>query len=557
MKKKRNTLEIQDVQELDIYATPFDLRRDLHTLICYLQERKVKQTRGNRFIKADSLRLARLIGQAELIKMVQQQGSALWIELLIGLAVNNKWIRPARIEDDPFYEYWVVDDHLAEQWSKWSLQEQEQFLLNIMIGEKNGRQSEFFRPDALSRLDRFADYNSSTSVVPQIDFVQARRFLLQILNACEAGVWYSTASLIQYIREQNRYFLIPRHVQYDKRGRQFDSQYSNFREACSSTFRTQIEILPTDPDAFERIEGRYVERFLEGVPLILGYVDVAFRQSPNQDIFPSRNHLQAFRVNSRFKQMSSQNIPPPRVTVQPNMEVYVESECYPLGLMAQLAPLGQITASGAVTVLHLRKDRVAAHVAAHPDLDPVGLLTRLSQRALPQNVQRELIEWSAHADKFVLYRGFGLFEADEPLPDGNPHRVESISPHLQLVSGPKALFEQLHRSGQTPLLLNHLPGALTAPPDSVASIVARPAASPVAKPKEKPAALVSRQTHIRLGFTDRTLLERFRQALLEQRCPAQVEPNALQLIYEQKYDPLVQAAIQSISQEYDIRFLDI
>ena len=50
--------------------------------------------------------------------------------------------------------------------------------------------------------------------------------------------------------------------------------------------------------AFERVEGRFVERFLEGIPLALGYVDVAYSDEKDT-VFPSINKLQAFRVTDR------------------------------------------------------------------------------------------------------------------------------------------------------------------------------------------------------------------------------------------------------------------
>ena len=44
----------------------------------------------------------------------------------------------------------------------------------------------------------------------------------------------------------------------------------------------------SDPDGFERVEGRYVERFLESIPLVLRYVDVAYERKPSNAPFIPR-----------------------------------------------------------------------------------------------------------------------------------------------------------------------------------------------------------------------------------------------------------------------------
>ena len=57
-----------------------------------------------------------------------------------------------------------------------------------------------------------------------------------------------------------------------------------------------------DPDGFAKVEGRYLERFLEGIPLVLGYTEVAYlKRKTETPIEPSRGLLPAFRITERLR----------------------------------------------------------------------------------------------------------------------------------------------------------------------------------------------------------------------------------------------------------------
>jgi hypothetical protein len=62
-------------------------------------------------------------------------------------------------------------------------------------------------------------------------------------------------------------------------------RYGNFHES-KEAWGHEIDIRERDPDSFERVEGRYVERFLEGIPLVLRYVDVAYARKPPGQFIP-------------------------------------------------------------------------------------------------------------------------------------------------------------------------------------------------------------------------------------------------------------------------------
>ena len=73
------------------------------------------------------------------------------------------------------------------------------------------------------------------------------------------------ASLVEYLKKNHRYFLIPKKPQFKNDYVRKNGRYQNFRES-ERPWGKEIEINESAPDAFDRVEGRYVERFLEGIP---------------------------------------------------------------------------------------------------------------------------------------------------------------------------------------------------------------------------------------------------------------------------------------------------
>ena len=208
--------------------------------------------------------------------------------------------------------------------------------------------------------------------------------------------------MIGILKTQQPFFLIPKNPKRTKSLEQ--GRYSNFYEHKGNRWGNRTTISDTEPDAFERVEGRYVERFLERIPLSLGYVDVAYGDKQDADLFPSRGVLKAFRNQSRFLNFMQKKISPPRVTVQPNFEIQVGSECYPNQVLATLRPLANIVIEDKAIILKLEKQKVAAQLAQNARLDVVELLQRLSGRESPQNVLIELKEWSGHSEAFTLMK---------------------------------------------------------------------------------------------------------------------------------------------------------
>jgi hypothetical protein len=128
-------------------------------------------------------------------------------------------------------------------------------------------------------------------VVKEIKFPKIRSYLLELLANCRAGVWYRTASLIAYLKRHNPFFLISKKIPF-KKSEYTQDRYHNFHEAKPDDHYDRFRIRENSKDRFERVEGRFVERFLEGIPLTMGYVEVAYSDEKDT-VYPSINKLQA------------------------------------------------------------------------------------------------------------------------------------------------------------------------------------------------------------------------------------------------------------------------
>ncbi|MEW5956974.1 MAG: hypothetical protein AB1801_04565, partial [Chloroflexota bacterium] len=287
----------------------------------------------------------------------------------------------------------------------------------------------------------------------------------------------------------------------------------------------------------------------------LHYVDVAYGEPALKKRYPSLDTLRAFRVNERFLQLMRGQIPEPKVTVQPNFEIHVESAFYPIKVLNQLDPLTNLVAADTVTIMKLDKKKVTGQLAANESLDVVDLLQTLSGHPLPQNVLMELEEWSGHSEVFTVYSGFGLLEGAMDLSRVTDFVVEEITPTLKVVRSPALLFIRLEEAGQVPLLVNHPENALQPLPDEAKTLFVKK--SKLAKTKEMQPVLLKRETVITLHFPTDEILEEYRRALVQARCPVTVNKDNRTLTYSQRHLALAEAAFQSLQRKYLVSIEDL
>ncbi len=579
---------------LTVYANPNDLRRDLHTFVGYVSRRTIKRSyRENDLPQADYKRLAQLIrddapgadGEGRQDDSLYGHGVEAygWIDYLDSLAHKLGWVEYNT--KGTYRGYSSAEPSFSDNLMRFNagayraflalpLAEQERQLCDTLVGDYTSAYNEFYTVAIRGRLDRFPTWGSSTGAMPTLNFAAVRRFLFELLQGCEPGAWYGTSDLVAYLKAAHPFFLIPRPPDPKPKAKTSrptvrdcygmlpelpKSRYGNFHE-YESLYSYSRDPIPDDaPDGFERVEGRYVERFLEGLPLTLGYVDVAYGQRSDSPSRPSRGVLRAFRTNDRFLQAMRATIPQPRVIVQPNFEIYIESAFYPASLVNRLGPLTDVIREDTTTILKLHRQKVAAQLADNPGLDVIALLTDLSGQDLPRNVAVELEDWAGQADVFTLYDGFGLVESAEPV-DGrlvDPVTVERIGDSIRLVRDPAALFSRLMESDAVALRVRHTDAAVQPLPERARTVFPRAIAAPTAKAKTKRAVTLKRQTLVVLHVPDDELFDVLRQALLDARCILDVDKEKRTLTLSGKDDAGLKGIIKRLGGEYAIRLEDL
>jgi hypothetical protein len=557
--------EAIDVARLEVPTRLPDLRRDLHVFVDYVRGREVKRShRGNALAKADAKRLAKLMSDVEAADDVDEAGSSAWIDFVDDVARKLGFVRydtqgeyAGYTSQEPSFPDNYIE-FLEKPYVRFlaaKAVQQEKTLLEVLLKDSQGGASEFYRTSVLGRLDGFSTWGSATGVMLTLDFAAVRRFLLGLLAQCPAGQWLSTASLVAHLKKNHRYFLIPKKPHFKNTWEAKEGRYGNFHESKNQG-GNEIHVRERDEDAFERVEGRYIERFLEGIPFVLRYVDVAYTTKYPKSVYPSLGCLRAFRVSERLGRMLDGRISEPQVIVTPSFDVHVQAETYPAGVLSELVPLCEMVSEDTSIVLKLNKQKVAAARAADPKLDAADLLQALSGGELPANVARELLSWCEHGEKFVLYADCSLLEADQDLPAADPFTVEGLAPGIRIVHSPDKLFDELERQELMPLRVKHGSQAFSSLPKDARTRFPKTSAGREKARLPKTRVTLTRVTRVELLCADCEFVDKLHRLLAESKCPAEFDRHNLLLTYSKQYESEVSNAIRRLRTEYQVEIED-
>ncbi len=562
---ERPELEAIPVTGLEVVSNPRDLRRDLHVFIRYVRDREIKRThRENQLPRTDALRLAAMAGDAAARKEIEEGGRSGWIDfvdrlaLLLGfVSYDTKGEYVGAYSSSPSFPDNFISFHGGpyEKYLRKPQQEQEEVLLAALLEGDKEEVCEFFEGSPLGRLDRFDTCGCRTGVLPTLSFPGIRRRLLNFLIPFPTGIWFSTASLVEILKRKDPFFLIPEVL---PKGilREAKDRYQNFHERKDQQSWAQETITERTPRAFERVEGRYLERFLEGIPLELGYVEVAYGKRERGGRRPSLGELQAFRLTEPFRLALRKEIRAPRVMVLPNFEVHVDSPLYPASEISRLLPLGEVVSEGAHTVLKLERVKVAA-VAAEGGPNAAVLLRELASEAIPANVLTELECWVDRSETFTLYDGFGLVEAPAGTGPAGRFLVERVSPAVAIVRSPEDLFRELEKAERVPVKLRHADGCLRKVPPGSSSLFPRVEAPDTPKKGKRESRVALKRTALfTLRFPDAGMFEAFRKASLDLKRVLPADGKSLSITYSRKEEGFVEEALKALKARYDFKVQD-
>ncbi|MCA1786806.1 MAG: hypothetical protein LC657_12595, partial [Desulfobacteraceae bacterium] len=383
---EKHAEQLDETEVTDIENHVPDLRKDLHVFVNYISNRTVKRSvRENTLSKADLKRLAKLISDPFAVSDVDKYGESDWIDFIDGLALRLDFIDYDTEGDYAGYtsrslsfpdNYIEFDTEMYNAFVKKSLQEQEQMIFDSLVDSFSSSRNEFYSFNALSRLDRFGTWGCATGVMPLLDFSKIRRRIFAHLKHYTPGVWYSTASLIRRLKDLDPYFLIPEKPRYKYKHDEKQGRYCNFFESKYGGYEPTVK--PTEPDAFERVEGRYIERFLEYIPLCMGYVELVYGKKQQADIFPSMGQVKGFKVTERFLRFINGAIAEPKVTILPNHEIHIESGSYPVNMINRLSPFGRMMSEDKICVMKLDQKRIIDFMAENDGFDVKEFLDQIS-----------------------------------------------------------------------------------------------------------------------------------------------------------------------------------
>lgn len=557
-----------DIQHLDIKTNLYDIRRDLFLFMQYCLEHEIKRSvYGNMLSKSEYKRIAKKLGRPELMDDYEKDMGLWWIDFVDGLALALKWIeydtegeyqgyssRRAAFRDN----YIEVHEVNFNRFLKLSALEQEKKLYSY-FKEKYGPKNELVKQGLFSFLDRFPLWGMGTGVLPTLNFARSKAVLLEILGTLAPNTWYATADLIQLMKEKRPWFLIPKKVIIEEHAgwrepkkKVLYPRYSNFVEGDRYGRRREEEhIKDDDPKGFEKVEGRFIERFLESYLYTLGYISIGISQDPYTGEKPIMGTLTAFKLDATFFHVLKNKPFTAKVSVQPNFEIYIDAPLYPIATLNALAPLTKVVKEDRQIILKLEKQYVLNYLVDNPNFKIAEFLTELSDTPIPQNVLMEMKEWSERTDVFTLYQGFGLYEGLKKQPLADIQTEVNITPTLRLIKWSTSLYAKLQKSEAIPMWIQHQEKSFQTLPIEAKSIFPSQKIEK-AKKKTKPKIVIERKEMLTYTIGNKLFYEALLAALLKARFALDFDKEKRTISFLKSEETTIKTILNDFKANYQI-----
>lgn len=555
------TLETASISDLEIESNICDLHHDIAQYIEYIKHRSVKRSsRSNYLLKGDIVRLSKLMPGQELNNADFHTEDFHYPGFIDDLAHAMGFVEfdvVSNYYDSTFPEnYITIKGDNYQKHISLPLQKQEENILKLFNTKGSKDSNEFIRQSPLGILDHFQSYNIG-EVVEAIDFMKVRLFLFDVLSNLEVNTWYSVKSLIEYLKSNHPYFLIPRQPEVikTKSYRQkelFENRYAGF----SDTYEQQrYQLDASYKDIFERVEGRYIERFLEFIPFLLGYTELAYNNGDLEKYRPTIGRLGAFRVTPRFFNLITKKIQEPKIVIQPNFEISIESDIYPVSIMFQLESIGRLIKKDVLSQVKLDKNKVIQKVAREQDFDPTQYLISVSSLALPENVKTELKEWCIYADAFILYENVGILESSFKFPNTEQFIVQKINRKFDIIKNPVKLIEELESNQTIPIKkITHKDEKFLELNSEYKSIFSKNKTPNKRVLDSLEKLKINRLNLIKLVFPTEKGFSLLSNQLLEKGCMINTSDAERAIIIDQKDEKTLKEVLKGISNTYKLEF---
>jgi len=557
-----------DIKNLDIHTNIYDFRRDLFLFMQYCQEQEIKRSvYGNMLSKSEYKRIAKKIGRPELMEDYEKDMGLWWIDYLDEQALKLEWITYDTEGEYQGYtstraafrdNYIEVNEDKYFGFLKLTALEQEKYLYRH-FKESYGKHNILMSSVLFSFLDRFNRRGSATGVLPTLDFAKSKAVLLEVMATLSPNIWYATADLIQLIKEKHPWFLIPKKTYVEESGgwrkpmkKVLYPRYYNFMEGERYGGNLKDNhIREDDPKGFEKVEGRFIERFLESYLYILGYVSIGIQKTPYSGIAPKMGTLAAFKLQPTFFHVLKNEPFSAKVSVQPNFEIYIDAPLYPIAVLNALEPLTKLIKEDQQIILKLEKQYVLAYLVDNPDFKVAQFLTDLSDTPIPQNVLMEIKEWTERTEVFTLYEGFGLYEGLKKQTLADIHTETTISPTLRLVRKPRVLYEKLKKVEVIPMLIEHKEKGFMPLPASVKSVFPSLLVGK-SKKKNKQKITIERKEMLTYAIGNKTFYDALLTALLGARILITFDKDKRSISFLKSEEAKIKTLLKDFKDTYQI-----
>jgi hypothetical protein len=471
-------------------GTEINLRRDLYQFVSFVRREGLKRShRGNRIPKGAASKLAKILSFAGERAAVEEEGAGLWSDAVSHIArqmglvrFDVKGVYLGYQSSEPAYpdNEITVDEERLSSYLASSPVEREQAVLSALIALTP---SEFFEEATLIPGARFDSFGCAVGPASRMDLPSIRRGLLELWADLPTGVWLPTSGLVDLLRTRAPKLILPPELREEplpewelglkkgaRRQPRLSDLYSNFRErTVGGPYGEGEELSERTPNVFTRVEGRYLQFFLQEIPFLCGFVDLALGPEPKgKDVIPPLEPVRAVRLTPRLRQVfrGEAELSRVSVTVLPTFEVLVEAPSYPDRELEALLPFCSLDKEdGPTHLFRLEREAVLKLATSErPGPSPAKILERQSGRPLPANVAAELRGWGEHAQKLTLYEGLALVElrgqpelAAQVRAELGKLVVEDRLPGFLLVREPDRVETVLEKSLRVPIRVAHRP----------------------------------------------------------------------------------------------------
>ncbi len=563
-----------------------NLRRDVYRFVDFARREDIKRShRDNDIPRGPAAKLSKLLSWAGEAAYVQAYNSGFWSHYVADVArdlglvnFDVKGVYAGYSSNEPSFpdNHVTVDAKGFASWLETPPLEKERRILEVLT---KGQDNEFLHDATLfSGEPRFGIWGSALGPLSRMKLPAVRQRLLNILADLPVGVWLSVVSLIEYVKTTARDAILSPDLKREppseyevmraRRGtkvpEKFVDLYQNFTESPDDRWSGDKPrpITEQTPDAFERVEGRYLQYFLQEIPYLCGFVDLALAKLPAKHEYgkPVMDRVRAFRLTARLAQVVRGDVALNRVsiTVLPDFHVIVEAPSWPDRELDRLAALC-VTLKEDGPVHHLKIDRkqVVGWAAAQRDGASANtLFETLSGRPLPGNVSSELDAWCGHAEKLTVLENVAVVELRGPDADAVRGELGKLvvdrgSKGFVVTADPDRTVAVLEQRQRVPRVVTHGKVHFTAC-DGLLGAPARSVRHAVPAPPPRRRAKVALEDLVGVRTDDPKLLAALREALDTAKCWCDALRDGNVLLVRARDLAVMRAALRRLADRFEV-----